>query len=148
MKPAILVAFDFTPASVCALEWAVALQRATGSPMRVLHVLHFPVGLADPGMPGPLPPEPDEITGLEGQVLEAVTSLGGSAHAKVRLTAERVAGAILQEAAAWPAELIAIGTHGRGRLARAVLGSVADEVVRGAMCPVVTFHAPVAAATR
>jgi len=34
------------------------------------------------------------------------------------------------------ADLIVVGTHGRGLLARAILGSVADRVVRSAHCPV------------
>jgi nucleotide-binding universal stress UspA family protein len=35
-----------------------------------------------------------------------------------------------------PADLIAVATHGRGGLARALLGSVADKVLRGAKVPV------------
>jgi nucleotide-binding universal stress UspA family protein len=46
------------------------------------------------------------------------------------------ASGILQFAEDRHADLIAIGTHGRGGLSRAVLGSVADKVVRGAHCPV------------
>jgi hypothetical protein len=35
-----------------------------------------------------------------------------------------------------------MGTHARGRLARAVLGSVADAVTRAAPCPVLTVAHP------
>jgi len=38
------------------------------------------------------------------------------------------------------ADLIVIGTHGRGGLERAILGSVADRVVRLAACPVLTVR--------
>ncbi len=41
-----------------------------------------------------------------------------------------------------PADLIVIGTHGRRGIARALLGSVAEKVVRTAPCPVLTVHAP------
>ena len=41
---------------------------------------------------------------------------------------------------------IVIGTHGRGRFARAMLGSVADRVVRTAACPVLTVRPPAVAA--
>jgi nucleotide-binding universal stress UspA family protein len=44
----------------------------------------------------------------------------------------RVAAAILEEAGAQAMHLIALATHGRGSLARLLLGSVADKVVRGA----------------
>lgn len=43
---------------------------------------------------------------------------------------------ILHRAEAWGAELIALGTHGRRGLRRWLLGSVADQVVRSAHCPV------------
>ena len=44
---------------------------------------------------------------------------------------------ILQVAAERDADLIVMGTHGRTALARAVIGSVADKVVRRADVPVV-----------
>ena len=40
------------------------------------------------------------------------------------------------EAVNWKADLIVIGTHGRSGLSRLLLGSVAEEVVRGASVPV------------
>jgi nucleotide-binding universal stress UspA family protein len=40
------------------------------------------------------------------------------------------------------ADLIVIGTHGRGGIDRALLGSVADRVVRLARCPVLTVREP------
>ncbi len=40
------------------------------------------------------------------------------------------------------ADLIVIGTHGRGGIDRALLGSVADRVVRLAPCPVLTVREP------
>jgi nucleotide-binding universal stress UspA family protein len=43
---------------------------------------------------------------------------------------------ILSRAEDWGAELIALGTHGRGGLRRWLLGSVADQVVRAAHCQV------------
>jgi nucleotide-binding universal stress UspA family protein len=39
-------------------------------------------------------------------------------------------------------DLIAIATHGRSRVARFFLGSVADKVVRGAACPVLVVRHP------
>jgi nucleotide-binding universal stress UspA family protein len=40
------------------------------------------------------------------------------------------------------ADLVILGTHGRGGLGRALLGSVADRVVRMAPCPVLTVREP------
>jgi nucleotide-binding universal stress UspA family protein len=39
-------------------------------------------------------------------------------------------------------DLIVMGTHGRGFVAHAVVGSVAEKVVRHAPCPVLTVHNP------
>jgi nucleotide-binding universal stress UspA family protein len=49
---------------------------------------------------------------------------------------------LVARAEAWQAELIAVGTHGRKGLRRLLLGSVADQVVRAAHCPVLVARAP------
>jgi nucleotide-binding universal stress UspA family protein len=50
---------------------------------------------------------------------------------------------INQVAINWQADLIVMGTRGRGRFAQLVLGSVAEAVVRAARCPVMTVaHEP------
>lgn len=41
----------------------------------------------------------------------------------------------------WPADLIVIGSHGRGGVKRALLGSVAEGVMRHAPCPVLVVRA-------
>ncbi len=48
---------------------------------------------------------------------------------------------ILREADAFNADLIAVGTAGRSGLSRAILGSVAEQVVRKAAVPVLLFRA-------
>ena len=53
--------------------------------------------------------------------------------------------AILDEAKSLPADLIVLGTHGRGGLDRMVLGSVAEKVLRKATAPVLTVPPPVSA---
>jgi nucleotide-binding universal stress UspA family protein len=57
------------------------------------------------------------------------------------LISSQAAEAILHEADTTPIDLIALETHGRGGLARLLLGSVADKVVRGAPTPVLV-HRP------
>ena len=49
--------------------------------------------------------------------------------------------AILQAASEWGADLIVIGSHGRDGLTRALLGSVAEGVMRQAPCPVLVVKA-------
>ena len=44
--------------------------------------------------------------------------------------------AIVEAAIAESADLVVVGTHGRSRVGRLVLGSVSDHVVRHAPCPI------------
>lgn len=53
-----------------------------------------------------------------------------------RADGRRVSGVIIDEANSWPADLIVMGTHGRGGIGRLLLGSVAEGVVREAPVPV------------
>lgn len=48
---------------------------------------------------------------------------------------------IVNAAKDWPADLIVIGSHGRGGVKRALLGSVAEGVMRHAPCPVLVVRA-------
>jgi nucleotide-binding universal stress UspA family protein len=47
---------------------------------------------------------------------------------------------IAKAAEDWPADLIVIGSHGRGGIRRALLGSVAEGVMRQASCPVLVVR--------
>ena len=54
----------------------------------------------------------------------------------------RVVAELLARARSWPADLIVMGTHGRGGFERWVLGSVTEKVLRQAPCPVLTVPPP------
>ena len=49
--------------------------------------------------------------------------------------------AIVEAAAAERVDLVVVGTRGRNRVERAVLGSVSDHVIRHAHCPVLVVRA-------
>ena len=51
------------------------------------------------------------------------------------------AAAIVNAALEWPADLIVIASHGRTGVRRALLGSVAEGVMRNASCPVLVVRA-------
>jgi nucleotide-binding universal stress UspA family protein len=61
---------------------------------------------------------------------------------QVVITSNAPAGAIVDYATRHGIGLIVAGTHGRGAVAHALIGSVAERVVRTAPCPVLTVRHP------
>jgi len=139
MQPQILVPFDFGPPSAKALAWAGDLQRSLGGlPIHVIHVLNpTPVAAIEAVVPALTE---DDIGVCRSALRDAVEDAGIVATSEVVLSPS-VASSILESATRLEADLIVMGTHGRSGLRRAMLGSVADAVVRNARCPVVTVRA-------
>jgi nucleotide-binding universal stress UspA family protein len=142
MQPRILVPYDFSPASESALRWAVELQRSCGGgAIKLLHVLNtnLPVSIGGE-LPFPAPTRA-EIQQCEEGLREVAGRLAPGAEIEVMLAVDIVPG-VLHAAQEWSADLIAMGTHGRGGVKRLLLGSVADGVVRRASCAVLTVRSP------
>jgi universal stress protein A len=138
MQPRILVAYDFGPAGAKALAWAADLKTTTGGPP--VHVVHV-VDPAPPVAPPDVFPmlSEQEFAALGASLKREVGEIDPTATTEVVL--ERPAGkALLAIARRIKADLIVMGTHGRGGIARMVIGSVAEHVVRHAPCPVVTVR--------
>ena len=138
----ILVPWDFSPFSERALAYARGLARRSGA---VLHVLHAEVLHGDHGgraaYSGRAARERlAKLAGLEGDVPVPEGSGEGVPlqHAVVRDLA--AAPAILAYAQEHDVDLIVMGTHGRRGVRRLLLGSVAAEVIRLAICPVLTVR--------
>ena len=123
----ILVPLDGSPPSLAALEHAAVLAEDYGATIEALHVV------ADIDTATPVGDTGDAI---EGAVRRAEAALGRS------ISLRSVVGDPIREIveAARGVDLVVIGTHGFvGRL-HALLGSVAEGVVRNAPCPVLTVH--------
>ncbi len=139
----ILVPVDFTEVSTHALDWAIELAASVGASVTVLHSYAIPIiGFPD----GALIPTPQVATDL-GEAAR----VGLEAVVKERRGGKVPLETVLREGEAWEeivnvademdADLIVIGTHGRHGLARALLGSVAEHVVRTSHRPVLTLSA-------
>jgi len=76
-------------------------------------------------------------TGLVGRLRDTGVKASGEAH-----RVPDVAAGIVDLAESLNADLVVMSTHARTGLARAVLGSVADALVRSAHCPVLLIHRP------
>ena len=139
----ILVPFDFGEPSVHALELATTFAERFGATIDVLHVVPNPYMADGLGFAAPLPPE-----FLDNLVSDAEKGLATvmTEPDRKRFTARLIVkigdarSEILEHARTEKADLIVMGTHGRGAMAHLVLGSVAERVVRTASCPVLTVR--------
>ena len=133
----VLLATDGSGDAELAATTAASLAKSTGSELHVVHVwrpvpsVHF-----DALIRQEMRREAQEI--LDAQV-KKIEGLGGSvaqAHLREGGTAEE----IVAVAAEIRAGLVAVGSRGRGRIRRALMGSVSDAVVRHAHCPVMVVR--------
>jgi universal stress protein A len=139
----ILVPLDFSDHSVRALERAKSVAEKFGSILHLLTVIPDPFVLPDPANTYALPP--DYVDNLrrdaEARLRQSLSQaertqfraqdivLFGNPYQQIRDYAQDHA-----------IDLIVMGTHGRGAVAQAFLGSVAERVVRTAPCPVMTVR--------
>ncbi len=135
----VLLATDFSEASSGALELAVSVARESGAALTVVHVCELPV------FPEAVPPV-DLLTSLTEEAGKRLEQL-------MTALRDRLPGArqVIRTGAAWEeilaaadearADLVVLGTHGRRGLVHAMLGSVAERVVRLSPVPVLTVRA-------
>jgi len=133
----ILVPTDFSSHAALALDYACELAAALGATVHLLSVESLT--LADRAL------APETIDLLLRQNRTAVDDLMGPRRARVSFGAPLVKAGdprdvILEVAAAIPADLIVMGSHGRRGFKRLVLGSVAEAVLREATCPVLVVR--------
>ena len=139
----ILVPTDFSAGSRAALSAAKEIARAFGASLHLLHVVENPFAPGGFMEMYALPPGfyPGELDAAAKQRL--AECLSPDEHAAFRATLTTTMGIpaheILQRLDDEPTiDLVVMATHGRGGVARVVMGSVADKVVRNARCPVMT----------
>ena len=130
----ILLATDGSPDAVLPARSAVELSAGTGSELHVVHVGEFlPTYLAfTEEEPAELRRKAREI--LDGQVGRIENEGGAVTDAHLRLG--RPAEEVINLAEEIGAGLVVVGSRGLGALRRAGLGSVSENVVRYAPCPV------------
>ena len=140
----ILVPLDFSVNSTRALDYARGLAAKFDAAIHLVHVCEVP----------------SMITGSMDAYALAYTDwsqrLGEEAEAQLNREAARVTGltvtteilfgnaasSIIDAAGTNQADLIVMGTHGHGAVMHMVMGNVAERVVRGAPCPVLTVRQP------
>jgi nucleotide-binding universal stress UspA family protein len=138
----ILVPTDFSAPSHAALDMAIELGRRFGAELTLMHAHQVPAYLYPEGM---MPLSADIVADLERSIIAELGRLAARASAAgVAATTCHSIGVAVDEivraAAELPADLIVMGTHGRTGIRHALLGSVAEKVVRRAPCPVLTVR--------
>lgn len=139
----ILCPFDGSDTSTKGLNEAIKLAKSCQAKLRVLHIVDCFYPFLD-GI---------ELTNFN-QVLEAMRERGKSILEQAKNLAQqegfdieielaetmsnKVADAIVNQAKAWQADLIVIGTHGHRGINHFLLGSDAEAVVRNSSVPVLT----------
>ena len=143
----ILVPTDFSPSSYAALGYAVSLGARLGAAIEVLGVYDAVEGVAPDaqvvvagGATRPLVQVLRERA--EADMERFVSDVPGrtSVSMRTRIASGKPADVICQIADQDRFDLIVMGTHGRTGIARVVVGSVAEKVVRDAACPVLTVR--------
>ena len=140
----ILVAIDGSATGQRGLKEAIDIAADTGARLRIIHVVDESIlASAEAGM---------SASAIISQFVEAgraILKMASEAAKQRGVAAEtalhedlpaRVSEIIVQDAKAWKAELIVLGTHGRRGLRRAALGSDAEAVVRNSPVPVLLIR--------
>ncbi len=137
----ILYPTDFSENAAAAWPYALQMAEQLGAEVLLLHVA-----------PGPYPAPETFLTAEQWREVFAAQRKEAEAQLKtLASTAPEVRAQILvtrgvpfleivRVAAERKADLIVMGTHGRTGLAHALMGSVAEKVVRMAACPVLTVR--------
>jgi nucleotide-binding universal stress UspA family protein len=140
----ILVATDFSETSDRALDYAIDLASRIGASVVVLHAYELPiVGFPD----GAFIASPEIATQMANA---AQKGLDACVAARIERGVELKK--VLKQDTPWDAvvavttelgiDLVVAGTHGRRGLAHALLGSVAEKIIRTSTVPVLTIRGP------
>ncbi len=139
----ILFPTDFSERSAVALPFAAALGRRYGAKVYVVHAISSEI---PPVEAGDLPPISYwKISEQEMAILDR-SDLLRDVEFETVLGQGELWDVLSHAITAYEVDLIVMATHGRGGFKRLILGSVAEEVVREAPCPVLTIGPEVPAA--
>jgi nucleotide-binding universal stress UspA family protein len=140
----ILVPIDFGDASMAALDYVADLVEGSEARIYVLHTFEIPIiGLPDGVVAATAELTSRIVNAAQKALDDTIARYDGRKLVMTPLLKQGDARkVILGLAKELDADLICIGTHGRRGVARALIGSVAESVVRTSPVPVLTVHGP------
>jgi len=139
---------DFSEGAQAAFQLACSLARDLGARLVILHVAPTPLAyensaaLVYGGEVGRNQPPQESGTEVLKEKLRKFAVPDPPAPVEYEVALGEPAQEILAFSRKINAGLIVMGTHGRTGLSRLLMGSVAEQVVRAAHCPVLTAKAP------
>jgi len=141
-----LVTLDGSPESKEILPYAKALAQVTGANLTLFRVIPPQFSLTSPFTSHTstqfVGPEKEELSAREALEKEAAVLREEGFTVDIEtVTGVHPAEGILDYAERTDVDIVAMATHGRGGVARLVLGSVADKVIRGGSTPVLLTRA-------
>lgn len=143
MSPRILCAIDFSEFSREAMHVATDLARQKAAMLELVHVTDRPLWSAEPfvHLPGDVRQASIDAAARELETWRRDAEQRTGAAVTARTASGAPWSEIVAVANADPTiETIVMGTHGRGTVSRALLGSVAERVMRHAPCSVLVVR--------
>ena len=137
----ILVPVDFSDAAEGVVEYALDVARDRNAEVTLLHVVGMPTAPFDPAYG--VAADPKVLLDLQDGAVKGLAQLAAKfpgTAVRTRVLVGSPSREIVREAKEWEADLVVVGTHGRTGLRHVFLGSVAENVVRLAPCPVLTLR--------
>lgn len=143
----ILVATDFSGCSDRALAQAIELAELMGARLDLIHVHDVQVA-ALPELMLAVPGEGVDVLRRLRDQLRAVRdkAIAGRVPCQIHLRIGDPVGGLLDAAEEIGPALIVVGSHGRGAIMRALMGSVSERLCRRSAVPVLVVPAPERAA--
>ena len=140
----ILCPIDYSVYSEMALKYAIEFAEKYQAKLYLVHVLDIRVyDINDPDLYNVNIVDEETINKLRERLLKCVNE---DTKSKISVEAIIIQGVpfaeIIRTAKERKIDLIVLGTHGRTGLSHALMGSVAEKVVRKAPCPVLTIRHP------
>ena len=146
----ILLATDFSEHSRKAYPWAARLATSNQGKVVLVHALEGDLVANAPVFAGYMQAETLDISRYRDEFRKAAEAALEEAAGEVRalgaeveprlIQGKRPSEVVVRAAQELKCKVIVISTHGRGGLAKFLLGSTAEKVVRIAHCPVFTVH--------
>jgi nucleotide-binding universal stress UspA family protein len=138
----VVVGVDGSAESLAALRWAARYGDKTGATIRAVRAWHYPAAVG----PGPSGRAPSTVTqGVEQEMFDNLAQAvaqafpdGPPANVETRLAYGHSAAALIEQSQ--DADLLVVGSKGRGAFTGMLVGSVSIHCVTSADCPVVVVR--------